>query len=278
MSVHNEPSPVDGQQPRHSIDHDAQEQVITSLRSQIQDLFTQVSQLNGKLVQSYNRVSDLEDELHVSSSQIRDSSLKISGLEFERTQHLAALNTGLLVEKTHVTAELNRLMEKATEEAAQRGQAESARIAIEKDLDDLSASLFNQANTMVAEARYGRALSERKVEQAELALKIAEEAVGMMQQQMQVLQAEREDAEQKVEDMQVAMGKGKWADKVLLPDKGSALGRHTRLLSSHVPYQEFLAFVANLRNVRLATPAPPTVPSLLQLPFLARLVIEDSYV
>jgi len=142
-----------------------------------------VTQLNNKLVKSYDRVSDLEDNLHVASSTIRSSTLRISQLELERTQHLSALNTGLLVEKSHVTAELTRLMEKATEEAAQRGQAETARRDIEKDLDDLSASLFSQANTMVAEARYARALSERKVEQAELALKGAEEAVATMQQQ-----------------------------------------------------------------------------------------------
>lgn len=259
---------------RNVTDTDAQELVITSLRAQIQDLFTQVTQLNGKLVKSYNRVSDLEDDLHVASSQLRSSSLKISELELERTQHLAALNTGLLVEKSHVTAELNRLMEKATEEAAQRGQAESARNAIEKELDDLSASLFNQANTMVAEARLGRARSERKVEEAEMALKGAEEAVSLMQQQMQVLQAEKEEADRRVENMQVSMGKGKWVDK--LPERGAPLARHTRLLSSHVAYQEFLFFVANLRTVRPTSPHPPAIPSLLQLPFLARIANEDS--
>jgi chromosome segregation ATPase len=179
---------------RNGTDPDAQAMVISSLRSQIQDLFSQVTQLNSKLVKSYDRVSDLEDDLHVASSNLRSSSLKISQLELERTQHLSALNTGLLVEKSHVTAELTRLMEKATEEAAQRGQAESARADIEKDLDDLSASLFGQANTMVAEARYGKALSERKVEEAERALKGAEEAVGIMQQQMQTLQAEKKHA------------------------------------------------------------------------------------
>ena len=95
---------------------DAQAQVIDSLRTQISDLITQVSQLNGKLVKSYDRVSDLEDELHMASSNARTSSLKISELEIERAQHLAALNTGLYVEKAHVTAELTRLMERATSE------------------------------------------------------------------------------------------------------------------------------------------------------------------
>ena len=50
----------------------------------------------------------------------------------ERMEHLAALDTGLLVEKAHVTTELTRLMEKVSEESAQRGLAENAKFAIEK--------------------------------------------------------------------------------------------------------------------------------------------------
>ena len=253
---------------------DAQAMVIDSLRSQIQDLFSQVTQLNNKLVKSYDRVSDLEDNLHVASSTIRSSTLRISQLELERTQHLSALNTGLLVEKSHVTAELTRLMEKATEEAAQRGQAETARRDIEKDLDDLSASLFSQANTMVAEARYARALSERKVEQAELALKGAEEAVATMQQQVQALQQKNEDSDRQMEEMQLIMGKGKWVSRELQTTSSPPL----RLLSSHVPYQEFLLFVAYLRSVHSSSPNPPAMSTLLPQPFIARLLTEDSCV
>ncbi|EPQ52073.1 hypothetical protein GLOTRDRAFT_140523 [Gloeophyllum trabeum ATCC 11539] len=255
------------------VDPEAQAMVIASLRSQVQDLFSQVTQLNNKLVQSYDRVSDLEDDLHVANSKLRASSLKISQLELERTQHLAALNTGLLVERTHVTAELTRLMEKATEEAASRGKAESARAEIEKDLDDLSASLFDQANTMVAEARLARAISERKVEEAEQALKGAEEAVNVMQQQMQAMQQEKERALAQMEEMKYVMGKGKWVERDQYPSTSSPL---LRLLSSHTPYQEFLLFVAHLRNLRPASPSPPAMSSLLPLPFVARLVIEDT--
>lgn len=75
---------------------DAQAQVIASLREQVQDLFSQVTELNNKLVKSYDRVSDLEDDLHISASNLRSSSLKISNLELERSQHLSALNTGAL--------------------------------------------------------------------------------------------------------------------------------------------------------------------------------------
>ena len=257
----------------NNVDPDAQEMLISSLRAQIQDLFAQVSQLNNKLVKSYDRVSDLEDDLHVASANFRSSSVKISQLELERTQHLSALNTGLLVEKSHVTTELNRLMEKATEEAAQRGQAESARIAIEKELDDLSASLFNQANAMVAEARFAKHLSEKKVEDAESALKSAEEAVQLMQVQMQSIQAEKEEAEKMSRKMEVIVGKGKWPER-----RHDDTPVSLRLLSSHVPYQDYLAFLSHLRALHPTLSCPPTMTTLLPLPFLARLLNEDSYV
>lgn len=248
--------------------------LVESLRAQCQDLFTQVTQLNGKLVQSYGRVADLEDDLHVSSQSLRNHSLKISQLELERAQHLSALNTGLLVEKSHVTSELSRLMERATEEAARRGQAESARAEIEKDLDDLSANLFGQANTMVAQARIGQAISERKVTEAEQALRGAEDAVALMQQQMQDLQADKERALAVAEQMRARMGKGKWIDREPTPPTIGKL----RLMSSHTPYQEFLLFVAHLRSIRPASIAPPAISTLLPLPLLARLQAEDSCV
>lgn len=50
-------------------------------------------------------------------------------------EHLSALDTGLLVERAHVTQELSRLMEKVSEESAQRGLAENAKQAIEKVID-----------------------------------------------------------------------------------------------------------------------------------------------
>ena len=256
---------------RSSVDKDAQDLVISSLRSQVQDLVSQVTELNNKLVKSYDRVSDLEDDLHVTSSSLRSSSVKISQLELERSQHLSALNTGLLVEKSHVTSELTRLMEKATEEAARRGQAESAQAAIEKDLDDVSAALFDQANTMVAEARLGRAQSDRKAEDAERSLREAEDAVRLMQQQLQSLQGEKETAERRMDVMTAAMGKGKWTEQT----PSSPASTHL-LLTSHVPYHEFLSFLSHLRALRATYPQPPSILSLLALPFVARLQLEDT--
>ncbi|KAI6044009.1 hypothetical protein EDC04DRAFT_3138224 [Pisolithus marmoratus] len=250
----------------------AQSQIITSLRSQVTDLFTQVTQLNSKLVASYDRVSDLEDKLHEASSSLRSSSITISSLELERAEHLAALNTGLLVEKAHVTAELNRLMERATEEAAQRGQAESARHDIEKDLDDLSATLFDQANTMVAEARLNQARSERKVREAEEALRSAEEAVKVMQGQLQALEADKAAAEREATGARITISRGKWVERCDAKEDVPKL----RFLTTHTPYAEFVALVTYLRTLRTSQPTPPTISSLLNQPFLSRLNTEDS--
>ncbi|VDB88792.1 unnamed protein product [Peniophora sp. CBMAI 1063] len=245
-----------------SVDADAQAQVISSLRTQVDDLFSQVTQLNGKLVKSYNRVSDLEDELHVSSAAAREASVKIAALELERATHLSALNTGLLVEREHVAAELSKLMERATDEAARRGQAESARMEIEKDLDDLSAGLFDQANTMVAEARFARAQSERKAEEAARSLREAEDLVRLMQGQMQQLQQRATIAERAARDV--------------VPQAEIVAVGIPRLLGSHAGYTEFIAFVAHIRTLRSAAGQPPIISTLLHTPFLARLVAEDT--
>lgn len=246
------------------IDHDAQEMVITSLRTQVQDLFSQVNQLNNKLVQSYDRVSDLEDSLHVTTTNLHLSNQKIDRLELEKSQHLSQVTSGLLVERNHVTAELTRLMERATEEAAQRGQAENAKDRIERELEELSASLFGEANGMVEEARIARSLSERKVEEAEGRLKEAEEAVRIMQSQMQTLMQEKEDVERKPDTMTL----------------NSAVGVAEKLMKRHLAYNEFLAFLAHLRHLHASNPTgiPPTMASLLQSPFLSRLLNEDASV
>ncbi|EJU05747.1 hypothetical protein DACRYDRAFT_113794 [Dacryopinax primogenitus] len=245
--------------------------VIESLRAQTADLISQVTQLNAKLVKSYDRVSDLEDDVHVSNQNLRAAKLKVTALELERNEHLSALNTGLLVEREHVTQELKGMMERVSDEAAQRGQAETAKKAIEKDLDDLSAALFAQANAMVAEARLDRARSARRLGECEEALKGAEEVVMMVQKQMQDLREDKERSDRELERMQELMGKGKYVEKekavVVLP---------LRLMNSHLPFKEFMDFLSHLRSIRPTTQSPPAIHTLLTLPFLTRLITEDT--
>ncbi|KAH7344742.1 hypothetical protein B0J17DRAFT_636675 [Rhizoctonia solani] len=253
-------------------DDDPRGQLVETLRTQLTDTHNQLDQLNSKLVKSYNRVSTLEESLDNVSESLNAAKTRIKELEAAKAEHEAALETGMLVEREHVAHELSRLMERATEEAAQRGVADAARSRIETELDDLSADLFARANTMVAEARIARAASERKVEETENALKGAEDAVKSMQLQMQQIVDARRAAEMKVAEMRALMGKGKW------DEQNGAIeidGPHRRLYNSHVIYREFVAFVSHLRGLRANAGVMPQLSALTSLPFMARLIVED---
>ncbi len=54
------------------------------------------------------------------------------------------MNTGLLVEKATIKDEMQRLVEGMAEEERRRGSAEEGRQRVEREVDDLSASLFEQ--------------------------------------------------------------------------------------------------------------------------------------
>ncbi|KAB5592201.1 GDP/GTP exchange factor Sec2p [Ceratobasidium theobromae] len=273
-SIHSNKQPNGESTPTQHLEteEDPQIQLIETLRTQLTDTHNQLSQLNSKLVQSYDRVSHLEDTLEFTSNSLNTAKTRITELESAQAAHEAALETGVLVEREHVAHELSRLMERATEEAAQRGVADAARSRIETELDDLSADLFARANTMVAEARIARAASERKVEEAENALKSAEEAVKSMQMQMQQMADARKADEMKVAEMRAKMSKGKWVER---DGKLEIDGPRRRLYNNHATYREFIAFVSHLRGLRATAAAMPQLSTLTSLPFVARLIVED---
>lgn len=115
-------------------------------------------------------------------------------------------------------------------------------------------------------------MSERKAEDAQNALKGAEEAVGMMQIQMQSLTEEKETKERELAEAKQLMGKGKWVPS----DKPLVIDLFPKLSTIHLPYQEFLLFNSHVRTLRSPREPPPQFHTLAQLPFVLRLQVEDS--
>lgn len=247
-----------------------------ALQAQVKDLTNQVTGLNEKLVRSFNRIADLEDDYSEAQERIRGMSAKIKDLEKERSEHLDALNTGLLVEKAHVSSEMQRMMDRVIEETAQRGKAESDKSKIESELDELSSSLFSEANKMVAVERLSRARAEEKSRNMEERLKDTE---GIMLEQQKVLA----DLQRQVEKLQSGSTSKSNADdgaSIKSVESGalsfhrintSSLARsisqrtatkershkpsadlaaEARLIINIVPYQEFRSFIAHLRKLR----------------------------
>ena len=199
------------------------------------ELRSQVSSLNTKLVAAINRMSDLEDELTVSQNSLRTNKAMIEELSKERDQYVSALSTGLLVEKSHVSSEMQRMMERVVDATAQRGKAENDRTRIEAELEELSASLFNEANKMVAVERLNRSRSETRSKELEASLQDAERIMADHQEMLKSLQSEV-DALRKQPAQQ-----------------GSSLTSPMCAPQIHInipPYQEFLAFLSHIRGLR----------------------------
>ncbi|KAL7411282.1 hypothetical protein BDY24DRAFT_143498 [Mrakia frigida] len=238
-------------------------EMIETLKKQLEAVTDQRDMLNSKLVMSFSRVADLEDDLDHVQQMTTEQRSQIDILKYERSEHLHALDTGLLVERSNVKNELQRLAANLVEEQGKRGVAEEGRRTVENEVDDLAASLFQQANSMVATERLARSRAETRLASTEENLQVAEGVVR---------------------ELQVAMQTLSHAQPFSPPSKprqlDSSSSKPRPLLTSHVPYTEFLLFVQHLRSLRpLAHSAtqipPPTLVSLMSHPFIARLVAED---
>lgn len=127
------------------------------------------------------------------------------------------------------------------------------------------------------DARYARAMSEKKAAACETAMKSAEEAVAQMQFQMQGLIESREAAELEAERLREMTDTAKWSDrKRTMSLQGVMSTNLPRLIKIHVPYEEYQFFLSHLRMIRPAMNHAPAFSSLVSLPFLVRLTVEDS--
>lgn len=246
-------------------DEDASKLLISSLRTQLTDLHSQLEMLNSKLISSYSRISSLEDDLYLSNSNLDTTQARLKSLEQQRQSHIEALQSGVLVERAAIATELSKLMERATEEERKRGEEEGKRKEIETELFELSAGLFGQANTMVAEERIARASAQRRVEECEAQIFAQSKQVKELEGTVRVLNEERNGFEREVGELH---GVIKAVGRHRRGDRGVRIGR--------VPYKEYIAFVEHLRALVPSSPTPPAISTLITLPFLARLVTEDS--
>ncbi|PWN89172.1 hypothetical protein FA10DRAFT_275575 [Acaromyces ingoldii] len=210
------------------------------LKAQLSDLQNQVTGLNNKL-----------DEVSESQNHIAAYTTKISELEKEREEHLAALNTGLLVEKEHVSQEMQRMMDRVIEETTQRGKAISDKEKIEAELDELSSK------------RLSRARAEEKSRQMEERLKDTEEIMEHQQKRLAELQTEVE--RRRADDTNESSGAGA-PQEITKSDHASGTGLiqlpplssssrllpllEQELMLDIVPYIELRAFLNHLRRLR----------------------------
>lgn len=110
------------------------------------DLGHEVAALSDKLIRAINHQTALEEGLEETKHELTVSKSRIRQLEGIAKEHADMMAKGLLVEKKEVEMETRQLMNKLLEESHQRGKAEKEKKNIEQDLENLTSSLFEEAN------------------------------------------------------------------------------------------------------------------------------------
>ncbi|KAK4048323.1 hypothetical protein OIV83_004845 [Microbotryomycetes sp. JL201] len=264
-------------------------ELVARLRSQITDLTSQVTSLNSKLVKSYTQTGDLEDELHETKDHETRLQQRIKELEDYKVRWEKEIERGGWVEKAHVQGEMRQLMSKVLEETKSRETAVEGQKALETEIENLTSSLFDEANKMVAVERMTRARAEEKMQSLEEAGSTMKDLFDSVQVNLRetVTKLEGKDKEiEKLKRKMLAAGispdtpdaeKDPDAKEEVTVSDGtqmlsldrsvaSSTAPHTpsmhalappRLLTSALPFQEFLAFVAYLRQLRTSVLSRP---------------------
>jgi len=118
---------------------------------------------------------------------------------------------------------------------------------------------------MVAEERIARASAQQRVKECEAQIDTQSKQVKELESTLRVLKEERNEFEREVGELQ---------EVVKAVDRNRRGAR--RLRTESAPYKEFVAFIEHLRALVPSSPTPPAISTLLTLPFLSRLVTEDS--
>ena len=146
--------------------YEGAEQTGLGLRASTQDnTSAEVSALNEQLIRAMNQQTSLDDTLAQSRHELEAARKEIARLESENNGHNERLSTGTVITKDDADRVNDGILVKLKEERRQRTLAEQDRSKMEAELENLTASLFEEANKMVASANRDRDAVERKNKQ-----------------------------------------------------------------------------------------------------------------
>ncbi|KAK3806429.1 MAG: hypothetical protein J3Q66DRAFT_120193 [Benniella sp.] len=144
--------------------------LIPFVRSQIAELTAQNStlvaeneRLNSKLIESTEGRMDLDQQLNIAQMELQATQKELETLrenqkDYERL--LSMVSSGQLIEKKDVEP----MIENLVYESQRRSQIETSKMKLESELEDLSRSLFEEANRMVNEERQVTHQARKKIE------------------------------------------------------------------------------------------------------------------
>ncbi|KAG9061384.1 rab guanine nucleotide exchange factor S2 [Linnemannia hyalina] len=139
---------------------------IDDLTAQNANLVAENDSLSSKLVESTEGRMDLDQQLTITQMELQTAQREIKSLQASQKHYeqlLAMISSGQLIEKKDVQP----VIENLAYESQRRSQVESSKLKLENELEDLSKSLFEEANRMVNEERRATYMAGKKIEALE---------------------------------------------------------------------------------------------------------------
>ncbi|KAL9624198.1 MAG: hypothetical protein Q9160_001445 [Pyrenula sp. 1 TL-2023] len=166
------------------------------------DLSSEVEKLSSKLISAINHQTMVDDTLAQTTHELEESRARIRQLEDEAKAHREELDSGALVTKEAADNDKSKLTADLAEERRQKSFVQQQKRGIEQELETLTASLFEEANKMVAAANHERDAMEKKNQQLKEQIKDTENLLYSQQEQLTELKlvmhemtADRSDVE-----------------------------------------------------------------------------------
>lgn len=110
------------------------------------DLNNEVAALSDKLINAINHQTNLDDNLTATRQELEEARERIHQLESEVQLQRENAAPVVMVRKTDREEDVVRLTSQLTEEKSLRSRAEKEKRGMEQELENLTASLFEEAN------------------------------------------------------------------------------------------------------------------------------------
>ncbi|KAG0227963.1 rab guanine nucleotide exchange factor S2 [Actinomortierella wolfii] len=139
---------------------------MKDLKTQNANLVAENDSLSAKLVESTEARMDLDAQLNATQMELQAAQSQIKTLKSNQTHYeqlLTMISNGQLIEKKDVQP----VIENLAYESQRRSQIEFSKQKLESELEDLSRTLFEEANRMVIEERQINYLAGKRIEALE---------------------------------------------------------------------------------------------------------------
>lgn len=155
-----------------------------SASSRHPDFNSEVAALSDKLISAINHQTTLDDTLTQTRQELEASKTRIAKLEAEAKEYDERLARGEIITREKADEQNNKLFAELVEERKQKASVQQEKRGIESELENLTASLFDEANKMVASANRERDVVEKKNQQLRDQIKDGEAVIASQTEQL----------------------------------------------------------------------------------------------